>query len=100
VTASPAAASEIATQSNVLPLAVSSFADPDRLGPSSLSVSIASSAGTLDSVWGIGDNSGFGVNGLINGLDYSPLPFERRGEATEHWTSRHSFEAIIDRTVR
>jgi hypothetical protein len=100
VTASPAAASEIATQSNVLPLAVSSFADPDRLGPSSLSVSIASSAGTLDSIWGVGDNSGFGVNGLINGLDYSPLPFEKRGESRDHWTSRHSYEAVINRTVR
>ena len=100
VTASPAAASEIATQSNVLPLAVSSFADPDRLGPSSLSVSIASSAGTLDSIWGVGDNSGFGVNGLINGLDYSPLPFEKRGDSKDHWTSRHSYEAIIDRTVK
>ncbi|KAG9762722.1 HEAT repeat protein-like protein, partial [Aureobasidium melanogenum] len=99
VTASPAAASEIATQSNVLPLAVSSFADPERLGPSSLSVSIASSAGTLDNVWGMGDNSGFGVNGLINGLDYSPLPFEKQGEPKEHWTSRHSYEAIIDRTL-
>ncbi|KAG9830526.1 HEAT repeat protein-like protein, partial [Aureobasidium melanogenum] len=99
VTASPAAASEIATQSNVLPLAVSSFADPERLGPSSLSVSIASSAGTLDNVWGMGDNSGFGVNGLINGLDYSPLPFEKQGEPNEHWTSRHSYEAIIDRTL-
>jgi hypothetical protein len=100
VTASPAAASEIATQSNVLPLVVSSFADPDRLGPSSLSVSIASSAGTLDSIWGVGDNSGFGVNGLINGLDYSPLPFEKRGESRDHWTSRHSYEAVINRTVR
>jgi hypothetical protein len=100
VTASPAAASEIATQSNVLPLAVSSFADPDRLGPSSLSVSIASSAGTLDNIWSIGDNSGFGVNGLMNGLDCTPLCFERQNESENHWTSRHSFEALIDRTVR
>ncbi|TIA62932.1 ARM repeat-containing protein [Aureobasidium pullulans] len=99
VTASPAAASEIATQSNVLPLAVASFADPDRLGPSSLSVSIASSAGTLDSIWGVGDNSGFGVNGLINGLDYVPLPFEKQGESEDHWSTRHSFEALIDRTI-
>ena len=99
LTSSPSAASEIANQSNILPLAVSSFADPDNYTPSSLSVSIASSAGSFESIWDVGDNSGFGVNGLVNGLDVKCFAFEKNETQESHWTTRHDNEAKINRTV-
>lgn len=98
VTSSSLGASEIALQSNILPLAVSSFADPDRYGASSLSIQIASSAGAFESIWSVGDNFGFGVNGLIRGLDYEYTRFEsRRGQT--HWTTHDNPEAYIDNTL-
>lgn len=99
VTSSPLGASEIAIQSNVLPLVVASFADPERSGPSSLSVSIASSAGNFESIWNVGDNTGFGVNGLMHGLNHDQLSFERQDPSETHWTTRHTPEASIDETV-
>lgn len=98
VTSSPLGAAEIALQSNILPLAVSSFADPDRYGASSLSVSIASSAGAYESIWTVGDNFGFGVNGLTRGLDYEYTRFEK-SKTEKHWTTQANSEALIDTTL-
>lgn len=99
VTSSPLGASEIAIQSNVLPLVVASFADPDRYGPSSLSVSIANSAGNFEGIWSVGDNTGFGVNGLMYGLNHDQLAFEKQDPSETHWTTRQTPEASIDETV-
>lgn len=98
ITSSSLGPSEMALQSNILPLAVSSFADPERYGASSLSVSIASSAGAFESIWTVGDNFGFGVNGLTRGLDYEYTRFlSRKGE--KHWTTQNNPEAYIDTTL-
>ncbi|KAL2351407.1 HEAT repeat protein-like protein [Cryomyces antarcticus] len=91
--------SETLLQSNLLPLAVSAFADPDRYSPSSLSISIASSAGTFESVWDVGDNCGFGVTGLIEGLNVRPLPGEQANKPHGHWMTAEDAEAAIDRTL-
>lgn len=99
LTSNSLAASEMAQQSNVLPLAVLSFADPDNYAPSSLSVSIASSAGNYESVWDVGDNSGFGVNGLRKGLELKPISYQHGDAQDSHWTSTDDSETIIDRTV-
>ncbi|KAK4232055.1 armadillo-type protein [Podospora fimiseda] len=74
VNISPAGGTEALLQSNLLTLAISLFADPDNYTPSSLSASIASSAGTFETIWDIGDNSGFGVAGLVRGFEIRPLP--------------------------
>ncbi|KAK4137247.1 ARM repeat-containing protein [Trichocladium antarcticum] len=74
VNISPAGGTEALLQSNLLTLAISLFADPDNYTPSSLSASIANSAGTFESIWDIGDNSGFGVTGLVRGFSIRPLP--------------------------
>jgi len=100
VAAQPNAAADIVQQSNVMSLAVSNFADPDNYTPSSLSVSIASSAGNFESIWYVGDNSGFGVTGLVHGLDIKPASFEQRDQNDRHWTTRYDPEAEIERTVR
>ncbi|KAJ8111037.1 hypothetical protein ONZ43_g5722 [Nemania bipapillata] len=77
VNQSPPGGSEALLQSNLLTFAVSLFADPENYGGNSLSASIANAAGTFETVWEVGDNSGFGVNGLVRGFKSKKLPGER-----------------------
>jgi hypothetical protein len=95
----PVGSNEVLLQTNLLPFAVSSFADPDIYAPSSLSTAIASSAGSFESIWDVADNYGFGVTGLVKGFDIQPLPGEHESGATQHWVTRAGPEAVIDRTV-
>ncbi|KAI1117094.1 armadillo-type protein [Nemania sp. NC0429] len=77
VNQSPPGGSEALLQSNLLTFAISHFADPENYGGNSLSASIANAAGTFETVWEVGDNSGFGVNGLIRGFKSKKLPGEK-----------------------
>ncbi|KAK3322246.1 armadillo-type protein [Apodospora peruviana] len=74
VNVSPAGGIEALLQSNLLTLAISLFADPDNYTPSSLSASIANAAGAFETIWDVGDNSGFGVTGLVRGFNIRSLP--------------------------
>lgn len=78
---SPAGSSESLLQSNLLTLATSLFADPENYGANSLGASIANAAGSFESVWEVGDNSGFGVTGLICGFKLGKLPGEQGAPA-------------------
>jgi len=89
---SPEGHHEYLLQSSNLSMAVATLADPESMSAASLSSSIATSIGTLDSVWDMADNSGFGVTGLVKGLNITT--------ASEHWLTCHSLEALIDRTVK
>ncbi len=88
--------SESLLQSNLLTLAVSFFSDPDNYTPSSLSTSIASSAGTFETIWDVGDNCGFGVNGLVRGFNVKRLPGEHQKETEHEWTNEEGPDAAID----
>jgi hypothetical protein len=94
----PQGSEEALLQSNLLPLAISCFADPENYAPS-LSASIASSAGNFGSIWDVGDNYGFGVTGLVHGFDLAPLPGEVNRGDRQHWITRRGLEARIDQTV-
>ncbi|KAF2119193.1 HEAT repeat protein-like protein [Lophiotrema nucula] len=96
---SPAGSSEVLLQTNLLPFAVSCFADPNNYMPSSLSTSIASSAGNFESIWDVSDNYGFGVTGLVKGFDIQPLPGEQDTGSPHHWITKHGPDATIDRTL-
>ncbi|KAF7879654.1 uncharacterized protein EAF02_007824 [Botrytis sinoallii] len=85
VTLSPVGGSEALLQSNLLTLAVSFFADPENYSPSSLSTSIASSAGNFETVWDVGDNSGFGVTGLVRGFNVQKLASEQENGSQDDW---------------
>lgn len=85
VTLSPAGGSEALLQSNLLTLAVSFFADPENYTPSSLSTSIASSAGNFETIWDVGDNCGFGVTGLVRGFKVRSLVGEQESDAQDDW---------------
>lgn len=86
-------------QSNVLTLAVSSFADPDYISEDSLSTSIASSSGHFESIWDIGDNAGFGITSLVNGFNVVDL--SSSGILTkDHWTSNQDSDSMVNQIVR
>lgn len=80
---------DVTSQGKLLPLAVATFSGVDNYAPSSLSAAIATAAANFESIWEVGDNYGFGVTGLINGLDVAD-PVSRRTQV--HWSSRHGDE--------
>ncbi|KAF1946540.1 HEAT repeat protein-like protein [Clathrospora elynae] len=96
---SPASSNEVLLQTNLLPFAIASFAEPDNYTTSSFSTAIASAAGTFESIWEVADNHGFGVTGLVRGFDIKPLPGEHDTGTCNHWLTRHGPEAIVDRTL-
>ena len=95
---SPTEAHHDVLQTNILSLATSCFADPDNMITSSLSSSIASSTGSADTMWDLGDNSGFGVTSLIQCLD-GPLHAQGFGLEPSRSKSTLSTEEITDRIV-
>ncbi|SPQ22577.1 d0c8ada3-c6e9-4e92-8361-f6f47e5bd3d1 [Thermothielavioides terrestris] len=99
VNISPAAGAEALLQSNLLTLAISLFADPDNYTPSSLSASIANTAGTFESIWDIGDNSGFGVTGLVRGFNIRPLPGQHESSTDRGPSGRDGPEDRIERLL-
>ncbi|KAK8017172.1 hypothetical protein PG991_008248 [Apiospora marii] len=98
VNQSPAGGSEALLQSNLLTLAISLFADPENYGTNSLGASIANVAGALEAVWEVGDNSGFGITGLINGFKLKKLPGQQQESSDEELTKAESdaFSSIDD----
>jgi len=96
---SPAGGSEALLQSNLLPLAVSLFADPENYAANSLSASIATAAGTFETLWDVGDNSGFGVTGLVRGFNVRKLPgqFENSVDIAvlEDWSTEEAIDKLL-----
>ncbi|KAL2156266.1 hypothetical protein VTH82DRAFT_1011 [Thermothelomyces myriococcoides] len=99
VNISPPGGTEALLQSNLLTLAISLFADPDNYTPSSLSASIANTASTFESVWDIGDNSGFGVTGLVRGFNVRPLPGQHESSVDRNPSGREGPEEEIDKLL-
>ncbi|KAJ1337272.1 HEAT repeat-containing protein 5 [Microdochium nivale] len=100
VNQSPAGGSEALLQSNLLTLAVSLFADPENYAPNTLGASIASAAGTFDTVWEANDNSGFGVTGLIRGFRIKKLPGQKDETEEVAEVDETDPEAIIDTLIQ
>ncbi|KAI0378753.1 ARM repeat-containing protein [Hypomontagnella monticulosa] len=96
VNQSPAGGSEALLQSNLLTLAIALFADPENYGSNSLSASIANAAGTFETVWDVGDNSGFGVNDLVRGFKVKRLPGEKNDAVDNPQTDEADPDETID----
>lgn len=97
VNTSPAGGSEALLQSNLLTLAISLFADPENYSPSSLSAAIASSAGTFETIWDVGDNSGYGVTGLVSGFKVKTLPGQHESSMEPSLTEESSPEDTMEK---
>ena len=91
INSSPLASSDILTQSNLLNLAVTMFADPETYTPGSLGSSIVNSAANFDSIWDVADNSGFGISGLVKRWSIKPLPGEQ-ARARRNWLALDGVE--------
>jgi hypothetical protein len=103
VNLSPSGSSETLLQSNLLTLAISLFADPDNYAPSSLSASIANTAATFETIWDVGDNSGFGITGLVSGFDVRELPGQHEHSMepqTPNGTPENSIDMLLQSPIR
>ncbi|PWI74534.1 HEAT repeat protein [Purpureocillium lilacinum] len=98
VNLSPAGGSEALLQSNLLTLAISLFADPENYTPSSLSASIANAAANFESIWDVGDNTAFGITGLVAGFKVRKLPGQH-DSSTEGEVDAESPEEAIDKLL-
>ncbi|KAI1409551.1 ARM repeat-containing protein [Hypoxylon sp. FL1857] len=96
VNQSPAGGSEALLQSNLLTLAISLFADPENYAANSLSASIANAAGTFETIWDVGDNSGYGVNDLVRGFKVKRLPGEKDDSEDSPQTDEADPDELID----
>lgn len=83
-------------QSSVLSVAASSFASPDA-ATGTLSSAIAAST-NVESIWEFGDNSAFGLTGLVSGLQLKS-GLSLAAEEESHWLVQRGIEARIDRVV-
>ncbi|KAF4958142.1 hypothetical protein FSARC_11091 [Fusarium sarcochroum] len=100
VNLSPAGGSEALLQSNLLTLAISLFADPENYAPNSLSASIANAAATFESVWDVGDNSGFGITGLVAGSRVRKIPGQQDNSVDDNEDELDSPEDMINNLLR
>ncbi|WPH01281.1 Hypothetical protein R9X50_00411900 [Acrodontium crateriforme] len=97
LTLAPTGSVEVTAHSKILPLAVASFSDVEYSAPSSLGAAIASSAAAFETIWDVADNYGFGVTGLVSGLDIQdPVT----GSVVRHWSSLQSDEDAVDKTIQ
>ncbi|RKF71993.1 Pof6 interactor protein 1 [Golovinomyces cichoracearum] len=90
---------ETLLQSNILTLAVSLFADPEDYSPSSLSTSIANSAGTFETIWDVGDNYGYGVTGLVRMFKIRKLDGEHQSNESDEWIEKIDTDAGISQII-
>ena len=97
LTLSPSGSLEATAHSTILPVAVTSFSDAENYAPSSLSMTIASAAASFESIWDVADNYGFGVTGLVRGLDVRN-PIDRR--VLRHWSSRTGDDDALDQIIQ
>lgn len=100
VNQSPAGGSEALLQSNLLTLAISLFADPENYAPNTLSASIASAAGTFETVWDTNDNSGFGINGLVRSFNMKSLPGQKEEADDTVAVDETNPDRIIDSLIQ
>ena len=90
--------SDILSLSNILGLAISSFADPDVVSANPLETSIAGSPANFENLWDLDDNFGFGVTGLAR--EFTSQAFSgRRGNHTSSGNAYDSTNEAIDNHV-
>ncbi|KAK9249219.1 hypothetical protein V1506DRAFT_527389 [Lipomyces tetrasporus] len=85
-------------QADILTSAVSLFADPDNY-TSPLSTTIASSAGTYESIWEVADNYAYGVCSIIRGFSTAKFGFEKTHDEVDEdksWLSTDSLSSSVE----
>jgi HEAT repeat-containing protein 5 len=90
----------ILSHSNLLSLAITTFAEPESASHQNIESSIASSASNFESLWDMADNWGFGVNGLIRGYRLEVLGRDRGRRLLGNLEVTMDEEEGIDDVVR
>lgn len=86
---------DIISQSSLLGLAVSSFADPDvQYRP--LESSIAASTGQFDGLWDLCDNYGFGVTGLAREYIHVAKSGSHGNDNSPSWSAIDAADQVVD----
>ncbi|KAK2751806.1 hypothetical protein FQN55_009249 [Onygenales sp. PD_40] len=87
---------EVLAQSNILGLAISSFADPDVVSANPLDSSIAGSTAHFDNLWDLDDNFGFGVTGLVRQYRVEAISGRGENDNSPGWLADESSDQSID----
>lgn len=90
---------DVLSQSNLLSLAISSFADPGFIAAKPQESSISNLASNFENLWDLGDNFGFGVTGLVRGHIAEALHGRRMEDKSLTWSAFGSQDLAIDDTV-
>lgn len=86
---------DVISQSRLLSLAISSFADPDaQYRP--LESSIAGSTGPFDGLWDLCDNYGYGVTGLARGYIRVALSGSHGNDNGPAWSAIDSADQAVE----
>ncbi|KAL4872069.1 hypothetical protein BDV12DRAFT_5940 [Aspergillus spectabilis] len=97
--AHPLSHADVISQSSLLSLAISSFADPDATQSSPLESSIAASTAQFENLWDVSDNFGFGVTGLARDYVRATLSGKHEGESGPAWSAAESADQVVDEGV-
>ncbi|PWY72342.1 HEAT repeat protein [Aspergillus heteromorphus CBS 117.55] len=92
----PLSHADVISQSSLLSLAISSFADPDAVQAGPLESSIAASTAQFESLWDLCDNYGFGVTGLAREYVRVTLTGKHGSENGPAWSAVDSADQAID----
>ncbi|KAJ5778892.1 hypothetical protein N7457_006612 [Penicillium paradoxum] len=98
VHAHPPSHGDIISQSSLLSLAISSFADPDAQYKQ-LESSISGSAGQFDGLWDLCDNYGFGVTGLSREYLRATFSGTQENDKRPAWSALDSVDQVVDDTL-
>ncbi|KAJ0425330.1 armadillo-type protein [Aspergillus carlsbadensis] len=94
--AHPLSHADVISQSSLLSLAISSFADPDATQSNPLESSIAASTAQFDNLWDLSDNFGFGVTGLARDYVRATFSGKHEGESGPAWSAVDSADRVVD----
>ncbi|KAL2786846.1 armadillo-type protein [Aspergillus keveii] len=94
--AHPLSHADVISQSSLLSLAISSFANPDAMQPNPLESSIAASTAQFDNLWDLSDNFGFGVTGLARDYVRATFSGKHDGESGSAWSAVESADRVVD----
>ncbi|KAH8431341.1 AP-1 complex accessory protein LAA1 [Aspergillus melleus] len=92
----PLSHADVISQTSLLGLAISSFADPDATQTAHLESSIAASTAQFESLWDLCDNFGFGVSGLAREYVRVSLTGKDENDNGPAWSAVDSADQAID----
>ncbi|KAH1495757.1 hypothetical protein LV164_007989 [Aspergillus fumigatus] len=92
----PLSHADVISQTTLLSLSISSFADPEYTQPAPLESSIAAATAQFETLWELCDNFGFGVTGLARQYIRATLSGKQDNENGPAWSAVDLSDQDID----